>query len=170
MYRVASLVWTSRTVKPGLWCERCRALQAAKWSLFSGLFGWWGFPWGPIYTLRALYVNGKGGFKPRSENAAMLRVLASQMYSAKNYPESLSALRASIRLESNGRAVALYDKLTRITTPKSSKCGLLWKSAAAAPSLAIILAWYWFVPVVWSQLEHIRVYQRLQQLLQLNTF
>lgn len=31
---------------------------------FTGLsliFGWWGIPWGPIYTLRALYINLTGG-------------------------------------------------------------------------------------------------------------
>lgn len=31
---------------------------------FSGvtlLFGWWGIPWGPIYTLQSLWVNFRGG-------------------------------------------------------------------------------------------------------------
>lgn len=30
-------------------------------SLFSFLFGWWGFPWGPVYTIESLWVNFRGG-------------------------------------------------------------------------------------------------------------
>jgi len=30
-------------------------------TIISLIFGWWGIPWGPIYTLRALYVNLTGG-------------------------------------------------------------------------------------------------------------
>jgi hypothetical protein len=31
-----------------------------RFSLLSLLFGWWGFPWGPIRTLQALATNGRG--------------------------------------------------------------------------------------------------------------
>src|SRR5262245_60156000 len=30
-------------------------------SLVSFLLGWWGIPWGPIYTLQSLWVNFSGG-------------------------------------------------------------------------------------------------------------
>lgn len=30
-------------------------------SLLSFVFGWWGIPWGPIYTIGALYNNFTGG-------------------------------------------------------------------------------------------------------------
>jgi len=30
-------------------------------SLISMLFGWWGFPWGPVYTIQSLKVNFRGG-------------------------------------------------------------------------------------------------------------
>jgi hypothetical protein len=32
-----------------------------KYNLLTILFGWWGFPWGPIFSVRALNVNRKGG-------------------------------------------------------------------------------------------------------------
>lgn len=32
-----------------------------KYNLVSSVFGWWGFPWGPIYTIRSFGVNRKGG-------------------------------------------------------------------------------------------------------------
>ncbi|MDQ0089599.1 hypothetical protein J2T12_003011 [Paenibacillus anaericanus] len=30
-------------------------------TLLSLLFGWWGIPWGPIYTIGALITNFRGG-------------------------------------------------------------------------------------------------------------
>ncbi len=30
-------------------------------SLISLLFGWWGFPWGPIWTIGSLVTNLRGG-------------------------------------------------------------------------------------------------------------
>ena len=35
--------------------------QFIPYSLVSFLFGWWGIPWGPIYTLMALVTNSNGG-------------------------------------------------------------------------------------------------------------
>ena len=31
------------------------------WTLLTLLAGWWGIPWGPIYTVQSLLVNFKGG-------------------------------------------------------------------------------------------------------------
>lgn len=31
------------------------------YSLLSLLAGWWGFPWGPIYTVQSLWTNLAGG-------------------------------------------------------------------------------------------------------------
>ncbi|MBN1151537.1 hypothetical protein JXA84_10010 [candidate division WOR-3 bacterium] len=32
-----------------------------KYSLVTWLLGWWGIPWGPIFSIRSLYINNKGG-------------------------------------------------------------------------------------------------------------
>ncbi|MBN1620061.1 hypothetical protein JW890_05005 [candidate division WOR-3 bacterium] len=32
-----------------------------KYSLVTWLLGWWGIPWGPIFSFRSLYINSKGG-------------------------------------------------------------------------------------------------------------
>jgi hypothetical protein len=31
------------------------------YSIISLLFGWWGFPWGPIYTIQTVWNNFSGG-------------------------------------------------------------------------------------------------------------
>ncbi len=35
--------------------------QSIKFTLISLFFGWWGIPWGLIYTIEALFTNFKGG-------------------------------------------------------------------------------------------------------------
>ena len=36
-------------------------LKSLPFNLISLIAGWWGFPWGPIYTIDSLLVNLKGG-------------------------------------------------------------------------------------------------------------
>ncbi|MBX7059033.1 MAG: hypothetical protein K1X75_13285 [Leptospirales bacterium] len=38
-----------------------RVVPGLIYTLISLLFGWWGFPWGPIYTIGSLIVNLTGG-------------------------------------------------------------------------------------------------------------
>lgn len=33
------------------------------YTLVTLLLGWWGIPWGPVYTLKALFTNIRGGHK-----------------------------------------------------------------------------------------------------------
>ena len=42
-------------------CDRCRIKAGLPYSFFTFLLGWWGIPWGPIYTVQAIYRNFKGG-------------------------------------------------------------------------------------------------------------
>jgi len=38
-----------------------RFVPGLSFTAMSLLFGWWGFPWGPIYTIGALATNCGGG-------------------------------------------------------------------------------------------------------------
>jgi hypothetical protein len=40
-------------------CSSCITTELERLSKQSLLFGWWGIPWGPMYTVRALAVNSK---------------------------------------------------------------------------------------------------------------
>ena len=40
-------------------CSSCINAELARLSKQSVLFGWWGIPWGPVHTMRALAVNSK---------------------------------------------------------------------------------------------------------------
>lgn len=53
-------------------CPRCIRKEVERLSNLTMLLGWWGIPWGPINTMRALAINSKakaaaGSMKPTAE-------------------------------------------------------------------------------------------------------
>jgi hypothetical protein len=42
-------------------------------TLLSLVAGWWGIPWGPIYTIQVVYNNFKGGKDVTNEVVASLK-------------------------------------------------------------------------------------------------
>lgn len=63
------IVFTRKSVIQGIYCSACANKKALKASLVTWLLGWWGFPWGFIYTLQSLAKNLSGGTKPSHLNA-----------------------------------------------------------------------------------------------------
>jgi hypothetical protein len=47
--------------------------KGAPWTLLTLVAGWWGIPWGPIYTVQSLVVNLKGGKDVTAELSARLQ-------------------------------------------------------------------------------------------------
>src|SRR5215467_10158741 len=52
---VASIIRTKLVIG----CSNCINAELARLSKQSVLFGWWGIPWGPVHTVRALAVNSR---------------------------------------------------------------------------------------------------------------
>lgn len=44
-------------IKPG----ENSVVKGLQWTLLTFLLGWWGVPWGPIYSIHALSTNLSGG-------------------------------------------------------------------------------------------------------------
>lgn len=77
-YRVYSIiVITQREAVQGIYCSACAEKVCLKATAFSWAFAWWGFPWGPIFGLQAIFRNLIGGKRPADINA---RVLAHQAW------------------------------------------------------------------------------------------
>ncbi len=41
--------------------EQNAVVKGLPFTLISLVLGWWGIPWGPIYTIQGIWVNFKGG-------------------------------------------------------------------------------------------------------------
>jgi hypothetical protein len=48
--------------------------SGAGWTLLTLLLGWWGIPWGPIYTIGSLITNFGGGKNVTQEVLAAINV------------------------------------------------------------------------------------------------
>jgi hypothetical protein len=55
-----------------------RVTKGLLWTLLSLVAGWWGIPWGPIFTIQSLYINLSGGNDLTNEVTNALRLPASQ--------------------------------------------------------------------------------------------
>jgi hypothetical protein len=49
-------------------------VKSLPWTLLTVVAGWWGIPWGPIYSIQSLVVNFKGGKDGTAEVARQLNV------------------------------------------------------------------------------------------------
>ncbi|MGI4871204.1 MAG: hypothetical protein ACRYFX_08505 [Janthinobacterium lividum] len=49
------------------------AKHSWQYSLLTFLLGWWGIPWGPIYSIGSLYTNLSGGKDVTQEVLASMR-------------------------------------------------------------------------------------------------
>ncbi|GAA0601820.1 DnaJ domain-containing protein [Caenispirillum bisanense] len=56
----------------GVFCRRCAQVTAVAATYASLLGGWWAFPRGPLETLRAVWINLRGGEMPADRNCALL--------------------------------------------------------------------------------------------------
>jgi hypothetical protein len=61
-FRTVSIIFlTTKTPIQGIFCSACATKLGLRASLVSALFGWWGFPWGPIWTISSIFTNAGGG-------------------------------------------------------------------------------------------------------------
>jgi len=51
-----------------------RIAKGLPWTLLTVLAGWWGIPWGPIYSIQSLFTNFRGGKDVTAEVARQLNV------------------------------------------------------------------------------------------------
>lgn len=51
-------------------------IKGLPFTLLSLVLGWWGIPWGPIYTIQSLWANFKGGKEVTQEVLATMSATA----------------------------------------------------------------------------------------------
>ena len=71
--QVASFLFvTNVTPKAGVYCSACATQQALRCTIKSAAFGWWGLPWGPIYTIIYGLQNAFGGERNKAVDEQLL--------------------------------------------------------------------------------------------------
>lgn len=65
------LIQTTRSTIQGIFCSTCAEKKAFQATAITWLFGWWGIPWGIIYSIQAIFTNMMGGKQPPDINARL---------------------------------------------------------------------------------------------------
>jgi len=82
---VSFIVMTTVTPKQGIFCSACARKIALTESLKSALLGWWGFPWGLIYTTTSILSNATGGKRSQDVDDRLTWYNALAFFSKGNY-------------------------------------------------------------------------------------
>lgn len=69
---VSLIVTTIRTPVQGIYCSSCAKSAAIRATLITSVFGWWGVPWGPIFTIVESLKNAFGGTSLQSNEEQLL--------------------------------------------------------------------------------------------------
>ena len=56
--------------------EENAVLRGIPFTLLSLVLGWWGIPWGPIYTIQSIWLNFKGGKDVTDQVLASMKSLS----------------------------------------------------------------------------------------------
>jgi tetratricopeptide (TPR) repeat protein len=90
-------------------CARCRVITSLRFNLQVLIFGWWGIPWGPLWSIIFLCKNGAGGHQPQDNNAILLAVVGQNLINLGDYAEAEKALTASLRLREDPAVIHLLQ-------------------------------------------------------------
>ena len=85
-------------------CRRCRRLRAAEYSAVSLVAGWWGIPWGLIWTPISVIGNVRTALDSgldRRANAALLALASTQLRAAGRSLEADEAHNAALALDAD---------------------------------------------------------------------
>lgn len=111
---VSVVLVTTRIPVQGLFCSSCGRSAALRASLISSVAGWWGVPWGPIYTFWEICRNGFGGSRETAseEGLMMHNALAFALNGNERLAFGLARnLQESPNAQTSGWAVKFIDAL-----------------------------------------------------------
>jgi hypothetical protein len=75
------------------------------------VLGWWGIPWGPLYTVQSLVRNTRGGIQDAEVNAEVLEMAGKELAGRGETPEAIRALEQSVKLRDDPEVSQLLGRL-----------------------------------------------------------
>lgn len=132
-WRAVSYGWgTTRSPVQGVFCRRCADGCGLRASLVTWLFGWWGLPLGPVWTVAILRRNMLGGEQPPDVNAGLLRHQARYFMSIGNPVLARAALEQGLKLVESPDLHAKLKKLEAMIGPGGREVLVdRWRPAAS---------------------------------------
>lgn len=131
-YVFSLLVVTFRRAFAGMWCKRHRLLRGSLACFITSVFGWFGIPWGFLFTPAALYQLARGGYKDEEVNARILYTLGQEKLTKGDRQGAIRCFEQSLRFKDQPdireRLKSLYTYNSINTTIER---GMIWQFALA---------------------------------------
>ena len=115
------LVVTYKKAYAYILCAKCRIKYSLLFNFEVFFLGWWGFPWGPVYSIEALFENMKGGEQPKRNNEALLNILAYDFYQQGRYSEAYECMQESIKVERSEQKDEFLNHLKSVSVGQKSQ-------------------------------------------------
>lgn len=144
-FRVYSFVLaTMRNPVQGIFCASCARGEALKSSLITMFTGWWGFPWGPIYTFGAILSNGFGGKHEKKSDEMLTWYNALAFLSRGNLKLSYALASLSKRAEDRTIAADASELVQQLENagvdPRQSRLKNPWRVPLASAAAHLLMA------------------------------
>lgn len=136
-YVISLIFVTLRRGWAGIFCSECRKEEMAKAKIISLFLGWWGFPWGLIYTLEALFSTE--GKIPQQPNTEFLKSLGFYLFSIGDAYGAMKAFEQSIAFQEDSKVSSILEKL-KVLKPIERKKERQPKPALALFRISLALA------------------------------
>lgn len=158
---------TQTKIRQGIYCSDCAPKEAWSASMSSAILGWWGFPWGPILTIKEILRNAFGGQRITEVEDQLNWQNALAFFDRERFELALSLarpLQSSKLSELANAARQMTDVLTR-NGVKSSSLKSNWRlnaggavgqvlMASIVPAIAYILITQPFAPKNYAAAPH----------------
>lgn len=143
--RVYSAIFASfRRPVEGIYCQRCAQTEAVKSSIFSAAFGWWGLPFAPYMTLRAITRNALGGARDLAAEEQLLwqnsRAFAAKGNRKLSYALAQKLVDASDAEVAEGARELVEDMEARGANPRKIKLKDPWRIKPLTAMTHLMLA------------------------------
>jgi len=117
---VFSLVFlTFRRAFGGIWCQKHRNLYWALSSLITALVGWFGIPFGFVFTPLTLIKLARGGEQTAAQNQHLLQVLAGHKLRLGDTEGAIRCLEAALRVNDDEAGRRRLQDLYAQTRPSA---------------------------------------------------
>jgi len=131
------LIATVRVPVQGIYCAECAKTAALHATVFSSIAGWWGFPWGPIYTISTAITNIMGGVGSLESDHALLWYNAVAFHSIGNdrlaYGLALKVRNARDEKVAEGANYLLELLERRGVKPETAELKNPWAKRSSSP-------------------------------------
>lgn len=107
---ISIILLTFRQAWSGVYCARCASQKMTEAKLLTLLLGWWGIPFGIIYTLGVLFKPSQGDI-PAEANGPYLRALGAYFLETGRLADAEDALSASLQFQDDQNVATVYQQV-----------------------------------------------------------